>query len=304
GAAHDPLHGRGRAARRPGGGHRPRPPARAGLPRRPRGRRAAGPAAGADPGGRRRRRAGRCRRRAHRGGRQRSPARPRRPGGDPRGDGVVRRAGAAPHRGVGGRGRLGGRVPAADRQAGAPVTAAAATSPAAGPLQRLRAQTAMELRLLLRNGENLLVAFGIPLLVLVFFSLVDVLPTDGRPVDFLVPGVLALSVMSTALVSLGISTGFERYYLVLKRLGATPLRRSELVAAKALAVCAVEAVQVVVVIGVAAWGLGWRASAPRLGLALAAMLAGTAALAGIGLAMAGRLRAVSTLALANVTYVV
>jgi len=184
------------------------------------------------------------------------------------------------------------------------VTAATATSPAAGPLQRLRAQTAMELRLLLRNGENLLVAFGIPLLVLVFFSLVDVLPTDGRPVDFLVPGVLALSVMSTALVSLGISTGFERYYLVLKRLGATPLRRSELVAAKALAVCAVEAVQVVVVIGVAAWGLGWRASAPRLGLALAAMLAGTAAFAGIGLAMAGRLRAVATLALANVTYVV
>ncbi|HEY8340227.1 MAG TPA: ABC transporter permease [Egibacteraceae bacterium] len=184
------------------------------------------------------------------------------------------------------------------------MTAATATSPAAGPLQRLRAQTAMELRLLLRNGENLLVAFGIPLLVLVFFSLVDVLPTDGRPVDFLVPGVLALSVMSTALVSLGISTGFERYYLVLKRLGATPLRRSELVAAKALAVCAVEAVQVVVVIGVAAWGLGWRASAPRLGLALAAMLAGTAAFAGIGLAMAGRLRAVATLALANVTYVV
>ena len=186
----------------------------------------------------------------------------------------------------------------------AAAAAAGAGSPAAGAAQRLRAQTAMELRLLLRNGENLLVAFGIPLLVLVFFSLVDVLPTEGRAVDFLVPGVLALSVMSTALVSLGISTGFERYYLVLKRLGATPLRRGELVAAKALAVFAVELVQIVLVTGVAVWGLGWRASALRVGVAVAAVLAGTAAFAGIGLAMAGRLRAVATLALANVTYVV
>lgn len=187
-----------------------------------------------------------------------------------------------------------------------PVAAARPEArPTAGAAARVAAQTGMELRLLLRNGENLLVAFGIPLLVLVFFSLVDVLPTGDRSaVDFLVPGVLALSVMSTAMVSLGISTGFERYYLVLKRLGATPLRRRELVLAKTLAVVAVEAVQVAVVTAVAALGLGWEPSASRVGLVALALLGGTAAFAGIGLAMAGRLRAVATLAFANVLYIV
>ena len=87
-------------------------------------------------------------------------------------------------------------------------------------------QTRTELPLSLRQGEQLLVSFGIPLLVLVFFSLVDVLPMPAGvddAVDFLAPGVLALAVMSTAMVSLGIGTGFERQYGVLKRLGTTPL---------------------------------------------------------------------------------
>lgn len=170
--------------------------------------------------------------------------------------------------------------------------------------RRLMAQTRFELRQLLRNGENLLVALGIPTGMLVFFSLVDVLPTDGAPaVVFLAPGVLALAIMGAAMVSLGISTGFERHYLVLKRLGATPLRRGELVAAKGLAVLGVELVQVVVVLGVAS-ALGWRPQAGALGAAVAvlAVLLGTAAFAGIGLAMAGRLRAVGTLALVNALF--
>ena len=84
-------------------------------------------------------------------------------------------------------------------------------------------QTSTELRLALRQGEQLLVSLGIPLMLLVFFSVVDVLPIEGDdPVQFLAPGVLALAVMSTALVSLGISTGFERQYRVLKRLGTNP----------------------------------------------------------------------------------
>lgn len=174
-----------------------------------------------------------------------------------------------------------------------------------GPARRVSAQARMELVLLLRNGESLLVTFGIPVGLLVFFSTVDVLPTGGRPaVDFLTPGVLAVAVMGSAMVALGIATGFERFYLVLKRLGATPLRRSELVAAKALAVLAVEAVQILAVVGTAA-ALGWRPAGGLTGAALAAgaLLAGTAAFAGIGLAMAGRLRAVATLAAANGLFV-
>jgi ABC-2 type transport system permease protein len=158
----------------------------------------------------------------------------------------------------------------------------------------------MELRLLLRNGENLLATLGIPVGILVFFSLVHVLPSSGSepPVDFLVPGVLALSVVGAAMVSMGIATGFERYYRVLKRLGATPLRRGELIAAKVLAILSAEVIQVTLVVAVGL-ALGWR---PRLGeawLAVVALLLGTAAFAGIGLGLAGSLRAIATLAVTN-----
>lgn len=182
---------------------------------------------------------------------------------------------------------------------------AAAATRSAPATRRVMAQTGMELRLTLRNAENLVVTFGIPLLLLVFFSLVDVLPSgEQRAVDFLVPGVLALSIMSAALVALGIATGFERFYLVLKRLGATPLRRGELVVAKTASVLAVELVQAALILGIAVGGLGYRTSQISPGLALAGVVLGTAAFAGLGLAMAGRLRAVATLALANALYLV
>ena len=103
------------------------------------------------------------------------------------------------------------------------------------------------------------------MLLLVFFSVVDVLPTGtDEPVDFLAPGILALAVMSTAMVSLGIGTGFERSYHVLKRLGATPLGRPRLIAAKIGAVVAVELVQFAVLVPVA-YALGWRPDARRTG---------------------------------------
>jgi len=167
-------------------------------------------------------------------------------------------------------------------------------------------QTRTELRLSLRQGEQVLVSIGIPLLVLVFFSLVEVLPVpDGfaEPVDFLTPGVLALAVMSSAMVSLGIGTGFERQYGVLKRLGTTPLGRPRLIAAKITMVLGIEVVQAVVLVG-AALLLGWRASGSDVVLAIPALVLGTAAFAGIGLLMAGTLRGTVTLALANGLYVV
>ena len=155
----------------------------------------------------------------------------------------------------------------------------------------------------LERGETLLVTLGIPAFLLVFFSLVHVLPTGERhPVDFLAPGVLALAVMSTAMVSLGIATGFERSYGVLKRLGSTPLGRPRLLAAKIVSVLAIEAVQIVVLVAVA-YALGWRPH-PAAGLAVLAELLATVAFAGIGLAMAGALRAEINLALSNATYIV
>ncbi|MFP4311537.1 MAG: ABC transporter permease, partial [Nitriliruptoraceae bacterium] len=110
------------------------------------------------------------------------------------------------------------------------------------------AQAAMEVRLLVRSSESLLVTFGIPLGVLVFFSLVEVLPIEGQePVDFLVPGVLAISVVATGVVAIGIQTAFERKYGVLKRLGGTPLGRAGYLVAKAGAVAAMLVAQTVLV---------------------------------------------------------
>jgi len=169
-------------------------------------------------------------------------------------------------------------------------------------LRALQAQVAAETQMTLERGETLLVTLGIPVLLLVFFTLVPVLPTGTRHrVDFLAPGILALAVMSTAMVSLGIATAFERSYGVLKRLGATPLGRPALLTAKIVSVIVVEIVQVVLLVSVAL-ALGWRPH-PSAGLAIVAVLLGTIGFAGIGLAMAGALRAEVTLAVANGTYV-
>jgi ABC-2 type transport system permease protein len=165
------------------------------------------------------------------------------------------------------------------------------------------AQTRVELALTLRRGESLLLALGIPVMLLVFFSLVDVLPSDTPDsVDFLAPGILALAVMSTAMVGLGIATGFERSYGVLKRLGATPLGRSRLLAAKTATVVVVELLQAVVLILIAVV-LGWSGDG-NWGAAVGAIVLGTVAFAGIGLAMAGCLRGEVNLAAANGLYLV
>ncbi len=172
-------------------------------------------------------------------------------------------------------------------------------------MRAFAAQARAEVWMTLRNGESLLLALGIPVLLLTFFATVDVLPApDGteHPVDFLAPGILALAVMSTGLVSLAIATGFQRGYGVLKRLGTTPLSRPGLLAAKIVAVLVVELVQVAVLVPVAA-GLGWRPSG-AMASALAAVLLGTVAFSGLGLLMAGALKPELTLALANGLYLV
>ena len=166
------------------------------------------------------------------------------------------------------------------------------------------AQLKSELRLVLRNGEQLLLTLGIPVLMLTFFSLVDVLPTGTNdPVDFLAPGVLALAVMSTAMVSLGIATGFERSYHVFKRLGLTPLGTPRLIASKITTVMVVEILQFAVLVPVGLI-LGWRSSGGPLTLAVLGVLLGTAAMGGVGLTIAGRLRAEINLAAQNALYLV
>jgi len=170
-------------------------------------------------------------------------------------------------------------------------------------MRALRSQTAAELILTLRRGDAILLNLAIPVGLLVFFSLVDVLPKPAgvhHPVDFLAPGILALAVMSTSMVSLSIATGFERQYGVLKRLATTPLGRPRLLTAKIVSVAAIEVIQVALIVGVALL-LGWNPGGSGWP-AVPAIVLGTVAFAGLGLLMAGSLRAEVTLAAANGLY--
>jgi ABC-2 type transport system permease protein len=168
----------------------------------------------------------------------------------------------------------------------------------------LRAQSRAELTLQLRRGENLIVTLAVPLGILVFFAKVDTtIPSDFKhPVDFLVPGVLSLAVMAAAMVSLGIATGFERRYGVLKRLGATPLSRGGLLAAKTSVVLLFELISALLIVG-AGIALGWHVPS-GLVAALGLLLIGTIAFSGVGLLMAGTLRAEANLAAANALFLV
>ncbi|WP_335973467.1 MULTISPECIES: ABC transporter permease [Streptomycetaceae] len=177
-----------------------------------------------------------------------------------------------------------------------------APAPGAAPLGRMiRAQALLETKMLLRNGEQLLLTVVIPALLLVLFSSVDIVDTGpGRSVDFLAPGVLALAVLSTAFTGQAIATGFERRYGVLKRLGASPLPRWALMTAKTCSVLVTEALQVVLLV-VIAFALGWSPHGDPAAVLLLLLL-GTAAFSGLGLLMAGTLKAEATLAAANLVF--
>ncbi|MEH0530043.1 ABC transporter permease [Streptomyces stelliscabiei] len=177
-----------------------------------------------------------------------------------------------------------------------------APKPGAAPLPRMiGAQAALETRMLLRNGEQLLLTVVIPTLLLVLFGSVDIVDTgEGEAVDFLTPGILALAVMSTAFTGQAIATGFERRYGVLKRLAVSPLPRWGLMTAKTLSVLVTEILQVVL-LTVIAFAMGWNPHGNPFAVLLLLVL-GTAAFSGLGLLMAGTLKAEATLAAANLVF--
>ncbi|HUY16188.1 MAG TPA: ABC transporter permease [Acidimicrobiales bacterium] len=168
------------------------------------------------------------------------------------------------------------------------------------------AQTRAEVSMTIRRGETLLLTIGIPVMLLLFFSLTHVTSSPGaHRVDFIAPGILALCVLSTSLVALSIATGFERSSGVLRRLHVTPLGQRRLIGAKISAVLVTEVIQVVVLSGVALL-LKWRPDGGLVGAleVTLALVLGSAGSAGIGLALAGRLRAEVNLAASNGLYLV
>lgn len=182
------------------------------------------------------------------------------------------------------------------------ITGRYAPEPGAAPLPRMiAAQAALETRMLLRNGEQLLLTVVIPTLLLALFSSVDIVDTGaGKAVDFLAPGILALAVMSTAFTGQAIATGFERRYGVLKRLASSPLPRWGLMAAKTASVLVTEVLQVIL-LTVIAYAFGWSPHGDPFSVLLLLVL-GTAAFSGLGLLMAGTLKAEATLAAANLVF--
>jgi ABC-2 type transport system permease protein len=173
---------------------------------------------------------------------------------------------------------------------------------AAPLLRQILTQTQFELLLTLRRGENILITLVVPVILLIFFTSLNIAPAvNGHAVNFLLPGILALAVMAAGMVNLGIATAYERYYGVLKRLGVSPLPRSGLIIAKVISILVLEVVQVILVVGVAVVLYGWQPAGSPL-LAILVMALGTITFAAIGLAMAGALRAEITLAGANALF--
>lgn len=186
------------------------------------------------------------------------------------------------------------------------MTAALDLSPAPGAARRgrmLAAQSRLEFRLQLRNAEQVGLTLIIPLLLLFFFNL-PLLYSLGvaRRIEFVVPSIIALAVMSASFTGLAIATGFERKYAVLKRLGATALPRGVLVGGKTISVLLLEIVQVLLICGLGL-ALAWHPHGDPLSVALLALL-GTIAFAGLGLLLAGTVRAEVTLAASNLVWLV
>ncbi|MFC4072425.1 ABC transporter permease [Actinoplanes subglobosus] len=180
-----------------------------------------------------------------------------------------------------------------------------APAPGRAPMRTiLTRQIRMELLLTARRGEAVVLAMGVPLLVLLGAGLFDVtkLPTGDR-LGWVVPGVLALTVMSTAFTGQAITTGYERSYGVLKRLGASPLTRPGLLIAKTAAVLAQIAVQVLV-LALVGLAVGWRPEAGALLPAIGVTVLAAAGYSGLALLLASVMKPETTTGAATLIYVV
>lgn len=167
----------------------------------------------------------------------------------------------------------------------------------------LRAQFALELRLLLRNGEQLLLTMFIPITLLIGLTVLPLGDFGPNRAATFVPAIMALAVISTAFTGQAIAVAFDRRYGALKRLGATALPVWGIIAGKSMAVVAVVTLQSVL-FGAIGFGLGWRP--PLAGLALGALVIalGTVVFAALGLLLGGTLRAEIVLAVANLAWFV
>lgn len=176
------------------------------------------------------------------------------------------------------------------------------TDPASAP-RRVLAQTRFEAVSMLRNGEQFLISFILPLMALVGLTYSPFPDLDEPRIDVVAPGVLALAVVSMAFTGQAIATGFDRRYGVLRLLGVTPLGRGGLILGKALAVLLFYVLQLVVLGGIAL-ALGWRPALAGLPALLITIVIGVLCFVALAMLVAGTMRAEAVLALANLLWVV
>ena len=167
----------------------------------------------------------------------------------------------------------------------------------------LAAQYRLELKLLLRNGEQLLLTMFIPITLLVGLTLLPLGSFGPNRAATFVPPIMALAVISTAFTGQAIAVAFDRRYGALKRLGATALPVWGIVAGKSLAVVTVVILQSIL-LGVIGVALGWRPAVAGLALGAVIIALGTAAFTALGLLLGGTLRAEIVLAIANLLWFV
>jgi ABC transporter DrrB family efflux protein len=113
----------------------------------------------------------------------------------------------------------------------------------------------------------------------------------SRYVDFLIPGLLGLNLMGTSMWGLGFSIVTARTKKLLKRLAATPMRRSEYLLAQMLARLLFLVLEVAILVGFAVLAFDVEVRGSLAALAFVALL-GASCFAGIGLLVSARARTV------------
>lgn len=168
-------------------------------------------------------------------------------------------------------------------------------------LRRVLAQSGWEIRVLMRNGEQLLLAFALPLITLLalFAAVLPGMPTG----DDAVAGVLAMAGLSSSFTAQAIVLGFDRRYGVLRMFSTTPLGSTGLLLGKAGAVVVMLTIQLVF-FSVAALLLGWNGMGlAELGLVVVFLLLGATTFVSLAVLFGGTMRAQAVIALANLLWV-
>ena len=176
------------------------------------------------------------------------------------------------------------------------------SSTAASPARRVLAHAGLEARILLSNGEQLMVALVIPAMVLFALRSLPIGRLDGaETMSTAVAATFATALISTSFTSQAIQTGFDRRGGVLTWIATTPLGRSGYLAGKILATLSIQLLQLLV-LGGTAMALGWQVPGARLLLIVPIWWLGSITFGALGLLIAGTLRTEAVLALSNLLF--